>query len=293
MQHVFDRGQIARQRSRFRSSETGDRYFLFDWTMREITDRLSIVRRDFPVCLTIGGRGKAAAFADHATQTYITLDASASVLPPQNGIVAEEDFLPVAKQSIDLAVSVLSLHTVNDLPGALLQIRESLKPDGLFLAGMFGGETLRELRECLYEAEIELRGRVSPRVAPFADKPQMGTLMQRAGFALPVVDSEILTVTYDNIFALMHDLRTMGEANAVRERTKYFTPRSVFLRAGELYAARHADPDGRIRASFEIIFLLGWAPHETQQKPLRPGSAQTRLADFLGTEEIGTGEKPH
>lgn len=293
MQHVFDRKQIAHQRSRFRTSETDDRYFLFDWTMREITDRLSIVRRNFPACLTIGGRGKAATFPDHGTQAYMTLDAATSLLPARGGIIAEEDFLPIGKQSIDLAVSALCLHTVNDLPGALLQIRESLKPDGLFLAGMFGGETLRELRECLYEAEIELRGRVSPRVAPFADKPQMGSLMQRAGFALPVVDSEILTVTYDNIFALMHDLRMMGEANAVKERTKNFTPRSVFLRAGELYAARHADPDGRIRASFEIIFLLGWAPHETQQKPLRPGSAQTRLADFLGTEEIGTGEKPH
>ncbi len=293
MQHVFDRKQIAHQRRRFYTSANDGTYFLFDWTMREIADRLSIVRRNFPTCLTIGGRGKAATFSDHGTQTYITLDADTSVLPVQGGIIAEEDFLPIGKQSIDLAVSALSLHTVNDLPGALLQIRESLKPDGLFLAGMLGGETLRELRECLYEAEVELRGRVSPRVAPFADKPQMGSLMQRAGFALPVVDSEILTVTYDNVFALMHDLRMMGEANAVKERTKNFTPRSVFLRAGELYAERHADPDGRIRASFEIIFLLGWAPHETQQKPLRPGSAQTRLADFLGTEEIGTGEKPH
>jgi NADH dehydrogenase [ubiquinone] 1 alpha subcomplex assembly factor 5 len=208
-------------------------------------------------------------------------------------VAADEDFFPFAPCSLNLVVSALNLHTVNDLPGALLQINKSLKPDGLFIAAIMGGETLFELRRCLEEAELELTGGVSPRVAPFADKPQMGDLLQRAGFSLPVVDSDIVTVSYNSIFSLMRDLRRMGEGNATVGRHKTFTPRSLFLRAGEIYAEKFADPDGRIRASFEIIFLIGWAPHTSQQKPLRPGSAKTRLAEFLGTEEIGTGEKPH
>lgn len=295
MQDIFDRKKINAQRRRiFKTDNNDSRYFLFDWTMREISERLSLVRRDFPLCLKIGARGKDFLSNNFGIENLFIADTALPFLPSSpKSIVCNEDFLPIKKQSLDLVVSPLALHTVNDLPGALLQIRESLKADGLFLAGILGGKTLFELRECLYEAEMEMRGGVSPRVAPFADKQQIGSLMQRAGFSLPVVDSETVTVTYDSIFPLMQDLRSMGEGNAVYARARNFTPRSIFFRAGELYAQRYADPDGRIRASFEIIFLLGWAPHETQQKPLRPGSAQTRLADFLGTEEIGTGEKPH
>lgn len=285
---VFNRTQIARQRARAATFD-GDNDFLVRWAQDQIADRLSLIRRTFPIAIQVGASG-ANPFhhqfgIDHLFKTDICTASS-----PE--IVCEEDFFPFAPQSIDLIISALCLHTVNDLPGALLQMRGALKPDGLFAAAMLGGETLYELRQCLTEAEIELSGGLSPRIAPFADKQQMGGLLQRAGFNLPVVDSDIVTVTYETIFHLMRDLRKMGEGNAIADRKKNFTPASLFLRAGELYAQKFSDPDGRIRASFEIIFLLGWAPHESQQKPLKPGSATTRLATFLDTKEIGTGEKP-
>lgn len=280
---VFDREQIRRQRRRA-NPHLSSHGFLFDWTSKQIADRLSIVRRKFPTCVQIGSRAPVLPAHEFGIETQIVTG---------RDVICEEDFFPFAPRSIDLITSALDLHTVNDLPGALLQINQSLKPDGLFLAAMLGGETLHELRACLAEAEANLRGGITPRIAPFADKPQMGALLQRAGFTLPVVDSDIVTVTYESIFPLMRDLRLMGEGNAIIERSKNFTPRSLFLHAGALYAQKFAEPDDRIRASFEIIFLLGWAPHESQQKPLKPGSAKTRLAEFLGTDEIGTGEKPH
>jgi NADH dehydrogenase [ubiquinone] 1 alpha subcomplex assembly factor 5 len=284
---VFDRVQIKRQRSRCLPF-VKDHDFLFDWTMQQIADRLTIVRREFPLCLQIGSRGPSLPSGAFGIEKKFVMDNIRG-----GDIIAEEDFFPFADNSLDLVVSALNLHTVNDLPGAFLQIKRALKPDGLFIAAILGGETLFELRRCLEEAEIELTGGVSPRVAPFADKPQMGDLLQRGGFSLPVVDSDIVTVTYDSIFPLMRDLRRMGEGNAVIERIKTFTPRSIFLRAGEIYAEKFAEPDGRICASFEIIFLIGWSPHSSQQKPLRRGSAKSSLAEFLGTEEIGAGEKPH
>lgn len=277
---VFDRAQVRRQRQRARA-HFSDHGFLFDWAMNQIADRLSVVRRTFPLCVQIGSRGPEIPAGFGIEKNVVT----------DRDVICEEDFLPFAPASLDLVISNLVLHTVNDLPGALLQIRKSLKPDGLFVAALLGGETLYELRACLAEAELELTGGVTPRVSPFADKPQMGGLLQRAGFTLPVVDSDIVTVTYNSIFPLMNDLRGMGEGNAITERAKYFTRRSLFLRAGELYAQKFSDPDGRIRASFEVIFLLGWGPHASQQQPLKPGSAKTRLADALGTEEIGAGEK--
>lgn len=282
---VFDRAQIKRQRTR--NAHHADNHFLFDWAMTQIEDRLSVVRRKFPTCVRIGTRGPLLTPETYGIETQTSLDVSGA------DIIAEEEFFPFAPKSLDLVVSALNLHTVNDLPGALLQIRQSLKPDGLFIAAILGGETLHELRQCFAEAELEIMGGLSPRVAPFADKPQMGDLLQRAGFSLPVIDSDIVTVTYDSIFPLMRDLRQMGEGNALLERRKSFTPRSLFLRAGNIYASKFSDPDGRIRASFEVIFLIGWAPHDSQQKPLRRGSATTNLAEFLGTEEIGAGEKPN
>lgn len=292
MMHVFDRRQIARQRTRCAKQE-GDHTFLMSWTMREIGERLALIRRNFPVCVQIGGRGPALDAKAAGIQTQIVTDLSGDLLNGHKYAVrCDEEFLPFADSSIDLVTSALALHTVNDLPGCLLQIRKSLRPDGLFLAGILGGETLHELRRCLADAELEICGGVSPRIAPFADKPQAAGLLQRAGFSLPVVESEIITVTYESVFALMHDLRFMGEGNAIAARNKTFSRRDIFLRAADLYAQNYVEGDGRIVASFEIIFLLGWSPHESQQKPLPRGSAKTRLADFLGTDEIGTGEKP-
>mgnify|MGYP003638206561 FL=1 len=223
----------------------------------------------------------------------LTCDLTAQPLTPDAPayVQASEEFLPIAPQSMDLILSNLNLHTVNDLPGALLQIRNALKADGLFMAAMLGGETLHELRKILTDIELNTSGGISPRIAPFADKQQMGDLLQRAGFALPVVDSDIITVTYDNVFKLFHDLRGMGENNSIAERNKQFVSKDFFMRTAQAYHDQFAQSDGRIVASFEIIFLLGWSPHESQQKPLRPGSAEHRLADLLGATEHSTGEK--
>jgi len=180
---------------------------------------------------------------------------------------------------------------VNDLPGALIQIRRALKPDGLFVGCLLGGATLTELRTAFMQAESEIEGGASPRVAPFADVRDLGSLMQRAGFALPVTDSESVTVRYDDPFALMRDLRGMGLTNALVARRRAPLKRAVLMRAAQVYAERFADPDGRLRATFEYIWLSGWSPHESQQKPLRPGSAKMRLADALGTTEHSAGEK--
>ena len=172
---------------------------------------------------------------------------------------------------------------MNDLPGALIQIKNALKPDGLFIGAMFGGETLKELRESLIQTELNMKGGVSPRIAPFADKQDMGALMQRAAFALPVIDSETVTVTYDNLFKLMHDLRGMGESNILAARNKTYPSRDFFTKTAEYYQTHFSEPDGRLIATFEIIFLLGWAPHASQQKPLKPGSAEKNLADVLSS----------
>jgi SAM-dependent methyltransferase len=180
---------------------------------------------------------------------------------------------------------------VNDLPGALAQIRRALKPDGLLLAALVGGASLTELRQAFAQAESEIEGGASPRVAPFADVRELGALMQRAGFALPVVDCDRLTVRYDTIFNLMRDLRRMGATNVLRERRRTPLRRATLARMAQVYAQRFADPDGRLRASFEIVWLSGWAPHESQQKPLKPGSAKQRLADALGTIERSAGDK--
>ena len=199
-------------------------------------------------------------------------------------VAADEEALPFRDGSLDLVVSALSLQFVNDLPGTLVQIRRALKPDGLFLAALVGGDTLTELRQAFAAAEAEIEGGVSPRVAPFADLRDLGALLQRAGFALPVTDVDRLTVRYASPLALMHDLRRMGATNALVERRRTPLRRATLARMMEIYGERFADPDGRMRATFEIVWLSGWAPHESQQQPLRPGSAQPRLADALGDE---------
>lgn len=287
-QIIFDPAQIRRNRLRAHGA-LKDHGFLIDWVSDQIIDRLSLVKREFPTVLNIGcraqngfsGRLKSAASAE----ALIEIDRTHAP------IIAEEEFLPFGENSFNLITSAMNFHVINDLPGALIQMRRALKPDGLLLAGMLGGETLHELRHCLMEAEMNLTGGLSPRVAPFADKQDVGGLMQRAGYALPVVDSDIITVSYENMFKLMHDLRYMGEGNAIAARHKTIPPRDLFFEAAKIYAEKFSDPDGRIRATFEVIFMIGWVPHNSQQKPLRPGSAKNRLADALGASETATGEK--
>ncbi|MGB2730702.1 MAG: methyltransferase domain-containing protein, partial [Methylovirgula sp.] len=254
----------------------------------EICDRLGAVKRHFSGIADIGTP------LPQLAARLATGDAVVTRLAPLPGalgpasllrVVGDEELLPFKAASFDLAVSALALQNVNDLPGALAQIRRSLRPDGLFLGCLLGGRSLEELRAALAAAEIEIAGGTSPRVAPFADVRDMGGLLQRAGFALPVTDVEPLTVRYAHMFALLADLRGMGATNVLVERLRRPTRRRIFLRAAEIYARDYADADGRLRATFELLFLSGWAPHESQQKPLRPGSAKLRLADALGTKE--------
>ena len=207
-----------------------------------------------------------------------------------SSLVARGDALPFAPQSFDLILSCLDLHWIDDLPGALLQIRQCLRPDGLFLGALLGGESLHELRASLAEAETLERGGFNPRVSPMTDVRDAGALLQRAGFALPVADLDSITVTYENSLRLMHDLRGMGEANAIVERTRTMSRRALFLEVERSYRAHHALPDGRLPATFQIIFLTAWAPDASQQQPLKPGSAAHRLAEALDVEERSAGE---
>ena len=289
---VFDRDLIKRNRERCAKKFT-DFNFLFSHTKQTLEDRIYDINREFKTSLQIGSRCPVNASEHEKIDTLFTCDLTNKPVSTVSGqyFQATEEFLPVKPKSLDLVVSNLNLHSVNDLPGTLLQIKQSLKDDGLFIASMLGGETLHELRSVITEVELKLYGGISPRIFPFADKQQMGDLLQRAGFALPVVDSEIITVTYDNIFKLFSDLRGMGEGNAILERSKTFSSRTFFMDVAKTYQEQFAEDDGRIAITFEVIFLLGWAPHESQQKPLRPGSAEHRLADALSTTEIKTGEK--
>jgi SAM-dependent methyltransferase len=257
---------------------------------------LSTVLRRFDLVVDLGSPGdlvRRALAQCPAIGTVVALDASADDLTNHIGpcVVADEEALPFADEKLDLVVSALSLQSVNDLPGTLVQIRRSLKPDGLFVAALLGGDTLIELRQSFAAAESETAGGLSPRVAPFADVRAMGALLQRAGFALPVTDNDRLTVRYASPFGLMHDLRRMGATNPLVERRRAPLRRATLMRMVEIYGQRYSDPDGRMRATFDIVWLSGWAPHASQQKPLQPGSAKTRLADALGTRELPAGQK--
>jgi len=287
---VFDR-TIVRQRLA-RAHRQGLVDFLLQHAVADLDLRLAPVLRDFDLALDIGAPGGEVSryLRKERGIAHVIRAALAGVLPG-DGVIADEEALPFAHERFDLAVSLLGLHAVNDLPGALIQIRRALKPDGLFVGCLFGGGTLNELRTAFMQAESEIEGGASPRVAPFADVRDLGGLMQRAGFALPVADSESVTVRYGDPFALMRDLRGMGLTNALVARRRAPLKRRVLMRAAEIYAERFADPDGRLRATFECIWLSGWSPHESQQKPLRPGSAKMRLADALGTVEHSAGEK--
>lgn len=292
---LFDRG-LLRVRQQRATAGLGDHGFLLARAAEDIRARLDAVMRDFPLSLLTGMSPDALArmLGNHPRMGRLVLAGPRACELTGTGslsVACDEERLPFDAGAFALAVSVLSLHLVNDLPGALLQLRRALRPDGLLMAAVLGGGTLHELREALTAAEVEVTGGASPRVAPFADVRDYGALLQRAGFALPVADSDSVTATYRDIVALMHDLRGMGATNVLRERSRRPLPRSVLLRAGEIYAERFPAGDGRIAATFEIIHLSGWAPHGSQQKPLAPGSARMRLADALNTKERSAGVK--
>jgi SAM-dependent methyltransferase len=309
---LFDRTLIEARRRRAR--RMGPATFLLDRVAEDFADRLATVLRRFECAVDLGTPTQAVRAALAGNSAIGTMVAVARAFDEADTVsrrvvadtvsprviadtvplrvVADLEALPFAAASLDIVVSAFALQTVDDLPGTLIQIRRALKPDGLFLAALLGGDTLTELRESFAVAESELTGGVSPRVVPFADLRDMGALLQRAGFALPVTDVDRVVVRYSSPLALMADLRRMGATNPLVERRRVPLRRDMLARLIEVYAERFGDPDGKVRASFDIVWLSGWAPHESQQQPLRPGSAKARLADALGTREISAGEKP-
>ena len=291
---IFDRKALRIHRDR-----AAHNFSAHDFLTREIgarlSDRLLDMARTFPLALDLsartGGYGPIPG-GPGGVERVISCELSEQMARQINngGVVADTEFLPFATSCFDLVYSNLDLHWTNDLPGCLLQITQSLKPDGLFLATILGGNTLKELRDVLMTAELEISDGASPRVSPFAGLRDAGALLQRAGLALPVVDADEITVTYENFFQLLADLRGMGETNTLHERLRTATQRAVFLRAAKLYAERYPAEDGRIRVTFEIIYLHGWSPHDSQPKALRPGSATNSLADALGAAEHYAGD---
>ena len=284
---------------RQRAALAGQEHFLAEQAARDLAERIGEVSRSFPRMLEIsavpGVLARRLLDAGKSDEAVIgrSWSALASGGPCSSDLpqaVIDEEALAFAPGSFDLVASVLTLHGVNDLPGALAQINALLRPDGLFIASLFGGETLSELRQAFASAEEEIHGGAAPRVMPFTELKDAGALLQRAGMRLAVADSDRFTVRYDNPLALIGDVRAMGEANALAERSRRPLSRRVIYRMGEIYADRFADADGRIRASFEIITMTGWRAHESQQRPLAPGSARMTLAEALGTSEHSAGE---
>jgi SAM-dependent methyltransferase len=247
----------------------------------DLAERLTLVLREFPVAADLGSPGPEVTDALAALPQVGRVHRVMPRPAPGASLVCRPDALPFARESLNLVVSAGALHWIEDLPGTFAQVRQALKPDGLFLAALFGGETLSELRQAFAEAEAETVGGSSPHVAPFADVRDIGALLQRAGFALPVVDSERTTVRYGDPVDLMRDLRRLGATNPLIARRRVPLRRDTLARMMQIYRERFADPDGRLRATVEVIWLSGWAPHASQQSPLRPGSAKMRLADAL------------
>ncbi|HEV7407668.1 MAG TPA: methyltransferase domain-containing protein [Bradyrhizobium sp.] len=267
---LFDRALLRARQDR--AAQQGAATFLLDRVAEDMAERLHGVLREFTSAADIGTTG---------AQLRNALAGRVGQVEHVDLPDRESSPLPLAPESIDLAVSGLALQFVNDLPGVLAQIRRALKPDGLLLAAMIGGDTLTELRQSFAAAEADLEGGMSPRVVPFADLRDVGALLQRAGFALPVTDVDRIVVRYDNALALMQDLRRMGATNVLVERRRAPTRRATMLRMAQIYGERFTDPDGRIRATFDVIWLSGWAPHESQQQPLQPGSAKASLAEAV------------
>ncbi|MCF8473512.1 MAG: methyltransferase domain-containing protein [Emcibacter sp.] len=280
--NIFDRKQLHRNRDRA-AKNLHSHDFLLQEVAERLHDKYLDIKRDFQNILDLGcHRGALATLL--SDKFVIQQDLSRKYLDQIKGIrvQADEEALPYRSQSLDLIVSNLSLHWINDLPGCLAQIKQCLKPDGLFLGTLLGGESLTELRHCLMEAEINIRGGVSPRISPFMDVQAGGSLLQRAGFALPVVDTDRITVTYENAFKLMQELQGMGESNILNKRFKGLTSPRVMMECAKIYQEKYTDHRGRITATFDIIYLMGWAPHESQQKPLRPGQGKVSLKDVFG-----------
>jgi SAM-dependent methyltransferase len=290
---LFDFAALGRRRDRaMLLGFAGGADFLHREVGALIAERLGEVRRDFARVALIGtGAGAVAEALGREAAALVQLDPSPAMARAAGGEVLAGEVLPLEEGAHDLVVSTLLLHAMNDPVGQLVQMRLALKPDGLMLAALFGGQTLAELRASLAEAEAEIEGGLSPRVAPMAEIRVLGGLLQRAGYAMPVADSEKLTVTYATPLHLMRELRAMGETNVLSERRRQPMRRATLMRACEIYAEHYGTPEGRVRATFEIVFLTGWAPGPGQPRPLRPGSATARLADALGTREIGTGVK--
>lgn len=292
---IFDRDLVRARRDRA-ASTFGSADFLLQHVMEDLLARLSIVQRSFRDILVLGSHtGMPGRLVREARPdaSVIEADLSGAMCRLCDGPVrhVDEEFLPFPPESLDCVIAPLTLQFVNDLPGALLQIRRALRPDGLLLGAMLGGDTLAELSEAFAVAEADLRGGASPRVAPRVDVRTLGGLLQRAGFTLPVADTDPLTVTYPTALDLMRDLRAMAATNAMVERSRIPVTRGLLMKVAEVYAERFGLPDGRIPATFEIITMTAWSPHPDQPKPLRPGSASHRLADVLGSAEHSAGEK--
>ena len=286
---LFDRALLAR-RLRRAAPSFAQAAFLKERVSEDMLDTLSAINRSFPLALDLGARGgvfgrmlKESPVADKI-DLLIEADLTDAMLPGA-GVVLDAEALPFGDERLNLIVSGLMLHAVDDLPGLLAQALRALAPDGLFIGALFGGETLKELRACLMEAEIEARGGYGPRIAPFAESPDLIALLKRIGYAMPVVDSDRISVSYEHPMRLLADLRRMGETNVLIERPRKGLNKAILTRMCELYAERFSDAEGRVTATFEIVTLSGWKPHESQQKPLRPGSARMRLADALGVRE--------
>jgi SAM-dependent methyltransferase len=292
----FDRALMQKHRDRA-AARFGPAAFLKIRAIEDLCERLAFINRRFERALDIGAHnGQMAAYVSQQAELadkigfYASCDFSEKMITAigiDYGFVGDEEALPLAPQSLDLITSSLSLHWVNDVPGVLAQARLALRPDGLLLVAFLGGRTLQELRAVFADLAPN-----APRVSPFADAQDGAQLLQRAGFALPVADSDVVTVRYDTMFGLLRDIKAMGETAAFSGPHATPLTRSQIAQAADLYARNFSDPDGRIRATFEIVTLTGWAPHDSQQKPLRRGSAKMRLADALGVSEISAGEKP-
>jgi len=273
---LFDSAAIGAAQAR--ALRVGAEHFLRDELQIRLTDRLEDIKRDFSTIGDLGGLCDA--FPDRHVIPLHQGDAGIAIAPLGFTTTGNQEN-PLIGAGFDLIVSIGQFHRINDLPGVLSQAQQGLKPDGLMLAAFAAGDSLQELRASLIAAEAEITGGVSPRVLPFGDIRDLGSLLQRAGFALPVADLDRLTVTYSHPLKLMADLRAMGEVNILSDRRRSFTPKSVIMRACEIYVERYGDTEGRVPATFDIAWLTGWSPHESQQKPLQPGSGKVSLAEAL------------
>jgi SAM-dependent methyltransferase len=283
---IFNRGLLQKRRD-----QAAMHFEKHDFLNREITlrllDNLQDIKRDFNTILNMNGHPEP--ISQHFKDKIIfQQDLSLSMLKasPFTKIHADEEFLPFQDHSLELVFSALNLHWVNDLPGALIQIFKSLKPDGLFIGAAFGGETLYELRSAMMKAGIDVLGGTRPHISPFMDVRDAGGLMQRAGFALPVVSKERITVTYADAFALMKELKGMAETSCLIKGFKGLSKPSLMMKVAEHYHTDHAKADGRIPVTFDILYFQGWSPHESQQKPLKRGSAKMSIIDALGKDPL-------